>query len=64
MPRSLKIYIFLLLLVLVGIIYVDATQPKPINWTPSYALNDKIPFGLYVFGEESETLFKNQKINR
>ncbi|WP_338377063.1 DUF4350 domain-containing protein [uncultured Flavobacterium sp.] len=64
MNKSLKIYIFLLVLILIGILFVDANRPKPINWTPTFALNDKIPFGLYVFGQEVENLFSNQKITK
>ncbi|MFT7252009.1 MAG: hypothetical protein ACI9FW_001765 [Flavobacterium sp.] len=64
MNKNLKVYIFLLVLILIGIIFVDASRPKPINWTPTYALNDKIPFGLYVFGQESEKLFSNQKVTK
>jgi len=64
MNKSLKIYIFLLVLILIGILFVDANRPKPINWTPTYALNDKIPFGLFVFGQEAENLFSKQKITK
>ncbi|MFC6097765.1 DUF4350 domain-containing protein [Flavobacterium qiangtangense] len=64
MNRTIKIYIVFLVLLLVGIIYVDATRPKPINWTPTFDINDKIPFGLYVFNQESKEIFKNQKVNR
>jgi len=64
MNRTIKIYIVFLVLLLVGIIYVDATRPKPINWTPTFDINDKIPFGLYVFNQESKGIFKNQKVNR
>ncbi|WP_339888090.1 DUF4350 domain-containing protein [uncultured Flavobacterium sp.] len=64
MNRNLKVYVFLLVLILIGIILVDASRPKPINWTPTFALNDKIPFGLYIFGQESEKLFSNQKVTK
>ena len=64
MNRSLKIYIFLLVLVLIGIIFIDANRPKPINWSPTFALNDKIPFGLYIFDKESKGLFADQKISK
>lgn len=43
---------------------IDANRPKPINWAPTFALNDKIPFGLYIFDKESKSLFTNQKITR
>jgi len=64
MNKTIKIYVVFLLLLLAGIIYVDATRPKPINWSPTYGINDKIPLGMYVFNEEAPNYFKNQKINR
>jgi hypothetical protein len=64
MNRTLKIYIFLLVLLLVAIVVIDINRPKPIDWTPSYSVNDKIPYGMYVFDKEIGSLLKNQKIER
>ena len=64
MPKSLKIYIFLLILILVGIIIIDSNKKEPIDWRPSYSLREKIPFGLYVFDQESKTFFNPQKIKK
>ena len=64
MNRSLKIYIALLVLVFVAIVYLDAIAPKPINWTPTYSIKDKIPYGLYVFDHEIGSVLKNQKIEK
>ena len=64
MPKSLKIYIFLLVLILVGIIIIDANKKTPIDWRPSYSLREKIPFGLYVFDQESKSFFNPQKIKK
>ena len=52
MSRTLKIYVFFLLLLIGFAVYLDAIKPKPVDWTPSYDLRDKIPFGLYVFDKE------------
>lgn len=62
MPRSIKIYIGILFLILVGIVLVDANRPKPINWRKSFSLKEKIPFGMYVFNQEKEAVFENQKV--
>ncbi len=62
MNRTLKLYIVFLVLLLVVIVYMDANRPKPINWLPTYDLNDKIPLGLYIFDQEAPTLFKNDSI--
>jgi len=64
MNRTLKLYIAFLVLIIVGIIVIDSGRPKPINWTPSYTIQDKIPFGLYVFNKEVPKLFPKQKIER
>ena len=64
MPKSLKIYIGILLLILIGIMAIDANRPKPINWRQTFSLNDKIPFGLYIFNEEYEKIFNPQKVTQ
>ncbi len=51
-------------LLIIGIVYLDAVAPKPINWTPTYSLKDKIPMGMYVFNEEIGSLLKNKKIEK
>ena len=64
MSRRLIIYFVLVSLVIGLLIYVDASRPKPINWTPTYATKDKIPFGLYVFDKEAQQLFKGDSIKK
>ncbi len=64
MPKSLKIYIGILLLILVGIMVIDANRPKPIDWRQTFSLNDKIPFGLYVFNKEHKQIFNPQKVTQ
>ncbi|MES2410983.1 MAG: DUF4350 domain-containing protein [Bacteroidota bacterium] len=64
MSRTLKIYIFFLLVLIAFFIYIDAIRPKPIDWKPSYDLRDKIPFGLYIFDRESEKILSSNKIKK
>lgn len=64
MDKSLKIYIAILVLLLVAVITLDSTQPKPIDWSPTYSIRDKIPFSLYVFDNEMGSLLKDQKIQK
>jgi hypothetical protein len=64
MTRTLQLYIALLVFLLVIIVVIDSNRPKPINWTPTYSLKDKIPFGLYVLDNEINSLLKNQKIEK
>ena len=63
MDNKVKIYIAILVLIFGITLLVDKGQPKPIDWTPTYSVEDKIPFGLYVFNQEADALFK-QKIER
>ncbi|MEO5777514.1 MAG: DUF4350 domain-containing protein [Flavobacterium sp.] len=64
MSRTLKIYIFFLLVLIGFCIYVDANKPIPVDWNPSYDLRDKIPFGLYVFDKESKKVLSPNKIKK
>lgn len=64
MSRTLKIYIFFLLVLIGFFIYIDAIRPKPVDWKPSYSLRDKIPFGLYVFDKESEKILSPNKVKK
>ncbi|TDW52589.1 uncharacterized protein DUF4350 [Flavobacterium sp. 270] len=64
MNKSIKIYIAVLIFVLALILITDRNAQKPIDWRPTYSVNDKIPFGLHVLDQESKGLFKNQKIEK
>jgi hypothetical protein len=64
MDKRLIVYGVLFFLLLGFIVYVDASAPKPVNWTPTYSTKDKIPFGLYVLDKEAGSLFKGQDINK
>ena len=48
MTKLQKIFFFSFLLLLAGLVYVEATKPQPVNWFPSYSKQDKIPLGTYV----------------
>lgn len=64
MSKSIKIYIAILILFFVIILIADHNNQKPIDWRPTYSVNDKIPFGLYVFDKEINGILKNQKIEK
>ncbi|MDI9258248.1 DUF4350 domain-containing protein [Flavobacterium sedimenticola] len=64
MSRTLKIYIFFLVVLLGIVIYIDAVRPKPVDWRPSYIIKDKVPFGLYVFDQEAENVLGGTKIKK
>lgn len=64
MSKSIKIYISVLVFIFILILVSDYNKPKPVDWRPTYSVNDKIPFGLYVFDKEIDGIFKKQKIQR
>ena len=45
-----------------GLIYLETTKKKPINWFPSYAAKHKIPYGTFVLREEMSNLFPSEEI--
>ena len=63
MNKSVRTYLFFLVVVMIGIIALDSSRPKPINWSPTYSINDKIPFGLYVFNKELRSILKPDTLN-
>lgn len=64
MSKTLKIYIGALVVMLIIILLADNGKQKPIDWRATYSVNDKIPYGLYVFDKEIDGFFKNHKVER
>lgn len=60
MSKTLKIYIAILVFILALVLIADNDEPKPIDWRPTYSVNDKIPYGLYVFDKEIKGIFKSK----
>lgn len=50
---------FLIVLVVLFVLYVATSflAPKPIDWSVTFASNDKNPFGAYILSERSSDLF-------
>lgn len=64
MDKNMKIYIAILVLLFGIVLLTDKGKPKPIDWTPTYSVNDKIPFGLYILDQEFNGFFKKQKVKK
>ncbi len=60
MKKNLKIYIFILALFSIVMLLNGLSRPKEVSWQKTFATNDKMPFGLYVFNEEIQSLYKNR----
>jgi len=52
-------YIILVLLV-IGMVFIEMSKPKPINWNPTFSKDDKIPYGNYVLYNQLNDLFPEQ----
>ncbi|MFN4763372.1 DUF4350 domain-containing protein [Gillisia sp. Q332] len=48
MSRGLKLAFGAFLLLVLFLTYLEATQPEPVNWNPSYLETDKIALGSFV----------------
>lgn len=64
MDNRLKIYIAILILIFVGIGFVEVNRPREIDWRPHYTINKKTPYGLYVLDKEMRKIFPNQTIEK
>lgn len=62
MNKQIKFYIALTVLAIFGIVLMEYSKPKQINWFASYTKHHKIPFGTYVFNEQLERLFSESNI--
>ncbi len=51
MKNSVKIALGAMLLLVLLLTYLEASEPEPVNWNNSYLETDKIPLGTYVFYE-------------
>lgn len=51
MTKTYKIIFGTLIAFTLLLTYLEATEPVPVNWTPSYMPADRIPLGSYVFFE-------------
>ncbi|GHA42293.1 hypothetical protein GCM10007103_24510 [Salinimicrobium marinum] len=51
MSKTYKIALGILLLLLMALTYLEAMEPEPVNWNPSYSAGDKIALGTFVLFE-------------
>jgi hypothetical protein len=61
MKRERK-YLYLILLALGVLIYVEASRPTPIDWSESYTGTDRVPYGCYAMRELLGELFPGEEI--
>ena len=59
MNKTLKIYIGLLILLFGGVIAIEFSKPKPINWSRTFNERHTIPYGTFVLYNELPEIFKD-----
>ena len=64
MNNRIKIYVAILILIFIGIGFVEVNRPREIDWRPYYTASKKTPYGLYVLDKEMRKIFSNQKIEK
>ena len=62
MSKTLKIYIVLLILIFLGVIAIEFSKEKPIDWSKTYNETHKKPYGTLIFYEQLKNLFPNNDI--
>jgi hypothetical protein len=60
--KDLKIYFFIATVLLTIYLVAQYNKPKDIDWTPTLANTDKIPFGTYILYNQLHDIFPNSAI--
>ena len=57
MDKRVRNILVLIGIVLVSLIIIQFVRPKPLNWSPSYMAQDKIPLGCYILYDQLSHVF-------
>ncbi len=60
MNKTFKIYAILFAIVLAVLALLEFSKNEVTDWRKNFDVNEKTPFGLYVFNQEAQNLFKNK----
>jgi len=61
MSKKEKLYLGFLAFLLLVLIWIRYTAPRPLDWTPTLSREDSIPFGTYALYELLDDLFPEQE---
>ncbi len=66
MTKFQKTFLLFFLLLLAALVYLESIKPQPISWFPSYAKEDRIPYGTFVLFDLLKENFKTdfEEINQ
>lgn len=59
MKKTFKIYAVIFIVVMVILALIEVNKKETTNWRKNFNINEKSPFGLFVFNNEAKDLFKN-----
>ena len=59
MNKTFKIYAFIFIIIMVILALFEVNKKEVIDWRKNFDVNEKSPFGLFVFNQEAKDLFKN-----
>ncbi|MDR6548250.1 hypothetical protein J2810_004337 [Chryseobacterium rhizosphaerae] len=60
MNKTFKIYAVIFIVVMVILALLEVNKKETTNWRKNFDINEKSPFGLFVFNNEAKDLFKNK----
>ncbi|SHI63459.1 DUF4350 domain-containing protein [Aquimarina spongiae] len=62
MSKKSKIFIIVIVVAIGLLTFLEANEPEPVNWFPSYAKTDKIPLGTFVSYNLIKEAFTDEKV--
>jgi hypothetical protein len=60
--KDFKIYITIASLLIIGYLVAQYNKPAPVNWQPTLAYHDKIPFGTFILHNQLKQIFPEATI--
>ena len=60
MNKTFKIYAVIFIVVMIILALFEVNKTESTDWRKNFDINQKSPFGLFVFNKEINTLFKNK----
>lgn len=59
MNKTFKIYALIFIIIMVILALLEVNKKEVVDWRKNFDVNEKSPFGLFVFNQEAKDLFKN-----
>ncbi|MBL1222167.1 hypothetical protein JET18_15045 [Chryseobacterium sp. L7] len=59
MKKTFKIYAVIFIVVMLILALLEVNKKETVSWRKNFDVNEKSPFGLFVFNNEAKDLFKN-----